>query len=78
MAKAAKVETYRDKYFTTITYEYRGRKYDVTYPNGPAICATSAKIQHEDAQRKIDKDLDNPKPEGEPIDLDEIWNLMGW
>lgn len=83
-AKAKKIETYRDKHFTTIVYEYRGRKYEVTYPNGWQVCCTPAWIQHRDEQEKIDDMIDNPKPEpiadGRTIaeKMDEIWELMGW
>lgn len=83
-AKARKVETYRDKYFTTIVYEYRGYKYEVTYANGWQVCCSPAWVQHRDAQADIDKMLDNPKPitiiDHKPIEeqMDEIWEMMGW
>lgn len=82
--KAKKLETYRDKYFTTVVYEYRGCKYEVTYANGWQVCCTPAWVQHRDAQEEIDKMLDNPSPivrrENKPIaeQMDEIWELMGW
>lgn len=83
-AKAKKVETYRDKYFTTIVYEYRGSQYEVTYPNGWQVCCSPAWIQHRDEQEKIDEMLDHPK--AEPMknqktieeQMDEIWQMMGW
>lgn len=84
MAKAKKIETYRDKYFTTIVYEYRGCKYEVTYANGWNVCCSPAWIQHRDAQEKIDNELDNPKPvekvEHKSVEeqMDEIWEMMGW
>lgn len=80
MAKAKKIATYHDKYFTTIEYEYRGKKYDVTYPDDWSCLTCIAKSQHEDAQARIDKELDNPSPNtnAKPVDLDEIWELMGW
>lgn len=84
MAKAKKVEAFYDKYFTTIVYEYRGCKYEVTYANGWQVCCTPAWIQHRDAQADIDKMLDNPKPikksENKPAQevLDELWEMMGW
>lgn len=83
-AKAKKVETYRDKYFTTIVYEYRGCNYEVTYANGWNVCCSPAWIQHRDAQEKIDNELDNPKPvekvEHKSVEeqMDEIWEMMGW
>lgn len=81
MAQAKKIETFRDKYFTTIVYEYRGYQYEVEYANGHQICCSPAWIQHRDRQAKIDEMLDNPKPienNTEAIDLDEIWSMMGW
>lgn len=78
--KAVKKEVYKDKYFTQIVYEYRGCTYEVEYANGWQVCCTPAWVQHRDAQAEIDKKLDNPKPvtEVEPINLDEIWEMMGW
>lgn len=84
MSEAKKIETYRDKYFTTIVYEYRGMRYEVTYSNGWQVCSTPAWIQHRDEQAKIDEMLDNPKPVAEKDpqtieeQLDEIWELLGW
>ena len=84
MARAKKIEAYRDKYFTTIVYEYRGCKYEVQYANGWQICCSPAWIQHRDAQADIDEMLDNPKPitiiDHKPIEeqMDEIWDMMGW
>lgn len=78
--KAKKVETYRDKWFTAIVYEYRGYRYEVTYPNGSKVCCTPAWIQHRDEQEKIDKMLDNPNVETEnqsfTEQLDEIWDMI--
>ncbi|MBQ1297441.1 MAG: hypothetical protein IIY21_25580 [Clostridiales bacterium] len=78
--KAKKVETFKDKYFTTNVYEYRGCKYEVTYANGWQVCCSPAHIQHKDAQAEIDEMLDNPKKleQVSPINLDEIWEMMGW
>lgn len=80
MEKARKIETYRDKYFTAIVYEYRGHQYEVTYANGHQVCCSPAWIQHRDAQADIDKMIDNPNPisNDTKIDLDEIWEMMGW
>ncbi len=77
--KAKKVFTMYGKYSDTVTYEYRGKHYDVEYAKGSSYCVTSPKIQHQDAQERIGKELDAPKQKvGDPFDLDEIWNLMGW
>jgi hypothetical protein len=80
MTQARKIETFRDKYFTTIVYEYRGCRYEVEYANGHQICCSPAWVQHRDEQEKIDKMLSNPKTEtkAEQIDLDEIWEMLGW
>lgn len=84
MNEAKRVETYRDKYFTTIVYEYRGHTYEVTYANGWQVCCTPAWIQHRDEQAKIDDMIDNPGPveevEHKPFteQMDEIWEMMGW
>ena len=82
--KAIKKETFRDKYFTTIVYEYRGCTYEVTYANGCQVCCTPAWIQHRDEQAKIDDMIDNPKPLPKKSEktfdeqMDEIWEMMGW
>lgn len=51
------------KYQTFVEYEYRGRKYEVEYPNCSTYWCTSPKVQHEDAQAKIDEELDKPEKE---------------
>lgn len=88
--KAKKIETFYDKYFNTVVYEYRGHKYEVTYAKSWNCSVTPAHIQHKDAQAKIDEMLDNPKKEtgyseisGEPIEpiekqLDDIFKMFGW
>lgn len=81
--KAKAIAKHYDKYFTTIEYEYRGHKYDVTYPRGWQICCSPAWVQHQDEQRKIDKMIEAEKHQNEAkesiIDeLDYIWNLMEW
>lgn len=78
MAQAKKVFTMYGKYSNTVTYEYRGKKYDVEYAKDFSYCVTSPKVQHQDAQEKIDRELDTPKTKGKPVDLDEIWNMLGW
>lgn len=76
--KAKKVFTMYGKYSDTVTYEYRGKHYDVEYAKDHSYCVTSPKIQHQDAQERIDRELDTPKTNGKPVDLNEIWSLMGW
>lgn len=80
MIKPKKKEVFYDKHFTTIVYEYRGMTYEVNYANGTSVCVTPAYIQHRDEQAKIDKLIDDPikETEKEPINLDDIWELMEW
>lgn len=83
MAKAKKIETYRDKYFSTVVYEYRGRRYEVEYANAWTCCVTPAWVQHRDKQAEIDNILDNPvaaSSGGESFteQLDQVWGIMGW
>lgn len=80
--KAKKLFTTYGKYSNVVTYEYRGRQYDVEYARDWTFLTTAPKIQHEDAQRKIDKQIEmeekqkNQKPN--PPDLDAIWEMLGW
>lgn len=84
MTRAKKVETFRDKYSNTVVYEYRGHTYDVEYATCQSYCVTNPKRQHEDAQRKIDELIEQEKNMKEnadkmkPIDMDEIFSLLGW
>lgn len=82
--KPKKVESFRDKYSSTVVYEYRGHTYEVTYSNCWTYCCTPAWIQHRDEQEKIDKAIENElnhKKENEkPFmeQLDEVYEMMGW
>ena len=81
--KPVKKEVYRDTYFTTIVYEYRGHTYEVTYANSNQCACTPARIQHRYEQEKIDNMIDNPRhitQDDQTFDeqLDEIWEMMGW
>ena len=82
MAKAKKVLTMYGKHANVVEYEYRGRTYYVEYANDWTYCTTPAKIQHEDAQSRIDKEIEteerqkNRKPN--PVDWDEIWKILEW
>lgn len=80
MAQAKKVFTMYGKYSNIVTYEYRGMKYDVEYAKDFSYCCTSPSIQHQNAQERIDRELDatKVKSKGKPFDFDEIWNMMGW
>ncbi len=75
---AKKLFTIRDKYSTTITYEYRGHEYDVEYSNCWTYCVTPAKVQHQDEQRRIDRLIEQEAQvkEVKPFDLDEIFSFF--
>lgn len=77
-SKSRKIATYKDFYFTTIEYEYRGHRYDVTYSNSWTACTTPARIQHQDAQERIDKMIERKENANttEPIDWDDIFRLI--
>lgn len=77
--------TFIGKYYGTgydrnnvyLEYEYRGMTYTVmenrTKGNEPLSW------QHRSEQSRIDQILDMPQTtKSEPIDFDEIWELMGW
>jgi len=80
--KATKLFTTYGKYADTVTYEYRGKRYDVEYARDWTYCTTPAKIQHEDAQRKIDREIEMERnqenEEPNPPDWNEIWKMLGW
>ena len=85
--KVKKVATFYDKYSNTVVYEYRGIQYDVEYPTCRSYCCTAPKVQHMDAQRKIDRMLERPQAaEAEQEEtsktfeeqLDEIFEMLGW
>ena len=59
--KAKAIEKYHSKYSTYIIYEYKGHKYEVEYANDMSYCVTPAHIQHQDAQEKIDKKIEQEK-----------------
>ena len=57
MNKAKKVHTIYGKYANEVEYEYRGKHYFVEYANDWTYCVTPPRIQHEDAQERIDKEI---------------------
>ena len=85
--KAKRVYTMGTPYYWESEFEYRGQYYTVKYSSGfSAFKQIPAYIQHREAQARIDKMLDNPKPVLEPVSeikpfneqLDEIWEVLGW
>lgn len=78
--KAKKVFTLYGKHSNVVTYEYRGKTYDVEYATDWTYCITPAKVQHEDAQRRIDN-LINQKEQLQnkhEFNLDEVFDILGW
>ena len=61
MTKAKKVFTMYGEHSDVVTYEYRGMRYDVEYAKDWSYCVTSPRVQHEDAQTKIDKMIDRAR-----------------
>ena len=46
------------KYSDEVEYEYRGHKYMVEYPKCWTYCCTKPKIQHENKQWEIDRQIE--------------------
>lgn len=78
--KAKKIFTMYGKHSNIVTYEYRGVQYDVEYANNYTYCVTPAKVQHEDAQAKIDKMIEqgDSQKKGNEFNADEVFALLGW
>ena len=82
MAKAKKTGiVLRGKYSDVVQYEYRGKLYDVEYAKGMTYCCTSPRMQHMDAQARIDREIDTPKKPYRYEDtadygLDMFWNSL--
>lgn len=77
--KAKKVFTIYGKYSNVVTYEYRGKLYDVEYPVCASYCYTSPSLQHSDAQKRIDAELDNSRNSNAiSFDAEAVFKLMGW
>ena len=75
--KAKKVFTIPGKHSNIVEYEYRGKHYEVEYAKDWTYCVTPAKIQHRDAQTRIDSEIElENKPHGENgFNIDEIFEL---
>lgn len=78
--KAKKVFTMYGKHSNTVTYEYRGKLYDVEYATDWTYCVSSPKIQHQNAQDRIDKmiEMESKHQPGNEFNADEIFALLGW
>lgn len=79
--KAKKLFTMYGKHSNTVTYEYRGKQYDVEYANDYTYCVTSAKVQHKDAQEKIDRIIEQESKselQAEEFNIDDVFDVLGW
>ena len=70
-----------DKHMDTVEYEYRGCTYEVRYAKDWTISITSPRIQHRDAQARIDEMIDNPAPERRctedaQVGFDKLWEYI--
>ena len=76
--EAKKLFTTYGKHSTIITYEYRGERYDVEYARDWSYCVPSARVQHKDAQARIDALIEerNKPQTGNGTDWDEVWKLL--
>ena len=79
--KAKKLFTMYGKHSNTVTYEYRGKQYDVEYANDYTYCVTPAKVQHKDAQARIDRIIEQEsklEPQAEEFNIDDVYEILGW
>lgn len=73
------VDTSFSQYIVNLEYEYRGHRYTVYENKNKGSEPLS--WQHANEQGRIDRliDLEAKAPtNSEPLNLDEIWNMMGW
>ena len=84
MKTVKKLFTVYGKHSNIVTYEYKGKQYDVEYANNYTYCVTPAHIQHKDAQAKIDKIIEQESKESkseqpiEEFDINAVFTLLGW
>ena len=80
--KAEKVFTIYGKHSNVVTYRYRGKTYDVEYATDWTYCTTPARVQHENAQRRIDELIDQETQQtqqsGHEFNINEIFDILGW
>lgn len=67
-----------DRDMVYLEYEYRGHRYEV-YENR-AKGNEPLSWQHRNAQARIDSIIRSQSNPGnaQPIDIDEIWQMLGW
>ena len=82
MNAVQKVQTFYGQHFNRVEFEYRGRKYEVEYPNSHRVICPAAWVQHQSAQERIDKEIEEEKIEklrpANPVDFNKIWAVLGW
>ena len=69
-----------NKYSNFVEYSYKGHKYEVEYPNDNSYSVSSPKVQHEDAQRAIDRLIANEnksEKESAEVGLDTFFKSIG-
>lgn len=78
--KATYIGKSYDRDYIYLEYEYRGRTYEV-YENR-AKGNEPLRWQHANAQARIDNEIEleekSKMQKQEPIDMDEIFNMLGW
>lgn len=70
-----------DKHIDTVEYEYRGCTYEVRYAKDWTISITSPRIQHKDAQERIDQIIDGEEEEkhcteNAQVGFDKLWDYI--
>lgn len=65
-----------DRNTTYLVYEYRGMQYTVS--ENSAKGNEQLSWQHKTEQNRIDTIKDNSTQKGETVDMNDIYELMGW
>lgn len=85
MLKAKYIGKYVDRsygqYIVHLEYEYRGKRYEVIENRNKGNIPIA--WQHKNEQISIDAQIEREEnsktsPKGEPVDLAEIYKIMGW
>ena len=76
--KATYIGKWYHKEHVFLQYEYRGHKYEVVENRAKGNEPLS--WQHKNEQARIDRliEMEKQPSGGKPIDIDEIWKLLGW
>ena len=85
--KAKKLFTTYGRFENTVTYEYRGHEYEVTFPQRDDMFNVPAWKQHKDNQKRIDKMIEENNQESKkPVryedtaayGLELCMKVLGW